>query len=315
MKRARSAAWIIGCVVALALGGSARAEAPSDDSARLFEEGLAAFDAGQHARAVELWERLFAEGAPDKAWRVLYNLGLAYEASGDRARAIERYEAFSRRVGEQPGSLPIDFEGRRQDAVERANRLRPNLSLLRVAPPTSGERIAVSIDGGPTRDAGFSTYLEPGAHTLRMGEGSRAVIASVTLAKGEMFTKVAEQLPPPPPPPYVAPVHPGVLIGGAILSAGSVAVPIGLYFRAQSLRDDALLFRPYDEGYRPAVEAYDEAATLYQATWAIPATLGAATLAMLVIDLVDASSGDAPDKTRSSIEVRPTLAGLEVRLP
>lgn len=314
MMRARSAASILSAVIALAVG-AARAEPTPEGSARLFEEGLAAYDAGQHARAVELWERLLAEGEPDKAWRVLYNLGLAYEAAGDRPRAIERFEAFSRRVGEQPGSLPIEFEGRRQDAVERAGRLRPNLSLLRIAPAKTGELVKVSIDGGPERDAGFATYLEPGSHTLRMGEGPRAIQVELKLTAGEMFTKLAEQLPPPPPPPYQAPIHPGVLIGGASLTAASVAVPVALYFRARSLRDDAAALPLFDPRYAAARDSYDQASTTYLATWSIPATLGAATLVMLVIDLVDASATDDEKAAPPAVALRPRAAGLEVSFP
>ena len=120
----------------------------------LFSEGLAAFDAGKTKDAVAIWEQVLAQAAPARAWRVHYNLGLAYEALGERPKAIESYELFSRRVGEQPGSLPIDFEQRRQDAVDRATRLRPFVALLRVVAPDSGEPVPVRLGAGEARPAG-----------------------------------------------------------------------------------------------------------------------------------------------------------------
>lgn len=283
------------------------------EAAQLFERGLAAFDRGEATEAAKLWEQLLVDGDPARSWRVLYNLGLAYEAAGDRPRAIERYEAFYRRVGELPGSLPIEFEARRQDAVERANKLRPALGLLRIAPAKDGERVVVRVGAEPARDAGFAVYLEPGRFKVVMGEASRSVEIEVDLQPGELETVVAHQRPPPPrppPPPYEAPIHVGVLIAGASLSVITVGIPVGLYFRASGLRDEAAAMATFDPRYPAAVEAYDEATVMYQGMWAIPAVFAATTLALLVVDVV-ASSSQPRVKASASL----TGLGLEVRLP
>lgn len=310
-------------VLLIALSTAARvatAEAPlSDDAAaKLFDEGLAAFDAHEPKRAAEIWEKLQREGDPSKAWRVLYNLGLAYLAAGDRPRAVERFDEFARRVGEQPGSLPIEFEARRQDAVDRAAALRPHLAVLRIAASPSGERIVVRIAGGAPRDAGFSTYLEPGTYEVVMGEGKRAITERLSLHEGELLTHVARQRPadpPPPPPPFEPPIPTGVLVGGGVLSALSVAVPVAMLFRARALRDEATAVPSFDPSYPDRLGAYDDARTAYLACFSIPATLAVATLSMLVVDVVAASRGAARRAPKVSLSLGAGAAALEVALP
>jgi len=316
MKTSASAIAI--CLGLLTPTTPVRAALPEPQADQIFKQGLEAFDTGEAKLAIELWEKLVTEGDPAKVWRVLYNLGLAYEVAGDRPRALERFEAFARRVGEQPGSLPIDFEGRRQDAVERSARIRPEVSMLRVTPSANGERVPIRINGGPSRDAGFALYLEPGKYELKMGEGVREKTASLELERGELFTAVAEQLPPPPappakpPPPYQAPIPLSVLITGGALSTALVALPLGLFFRAKGLREDADAVGAFETGYPAALDAYDEARTMYLASWAVPGTLAAVTLGLLVVDVVDAS-GDS--RARSArLRVGPTGGRVEVEL-
>lgn len=188
--------WCAGFAIALnvLLAAPAGAQELSEaDAARVFEEGLAAFDRGEPAAAVETWRVLLDRAPAERAWRIHYNLGLAYEAMDQRARAIESFEAFSRRVGEEPGSLPIAFEERRQDAVDRAQKLRPFVGLLRVNRPDSDEAIMVTMAGGERSAAGFSRYVEPGEITLTMGEGPRALERRVEVGAGVMITIVAER--------------------------------------------------------------------------------------------------------------------------
>ncbi len=307
--------------MALSLAATfARAGAPlSDDvAAKLFDEGLAAFDAGEPKRAAEVWEKLQREGDPEKAWRVLYNLGLAYQAAGDRPRAVERFDEFARRVGEQPGSLPIEFEARRQDAVDRAASLRPHLGVLRIAASPSGERIVVRIGSAPARDAGFSVYVEPGTYEVVMGEGRRAIEERLVVHEGELLTHVARQRPAdpsPPPPPFEPPIPTGVLVGGGVLAAVSVALPVAMLFRARGLREEASAIPSFDPTYPERVDAFDDARTAYLACWSVPATLAAATLSMLVVDVVAASRGPSRRAPKVSLALGPGQGALEVAIP
>lgn len=287
----------------LSVAHPAFAELTDDEAAKLFDEGLTKFDGGDPRGAAEIWERVLAEGAPSRSWRILYNLGLAYGAAGDRPRSLDRFEAFVRKVGEQPGQQPPEIEARRQDAVERANAMRPQLGRLRILRGASGERIAVRVATDQPRDAPFDQYVEPGGYDLEMGEGARAVRTRVELRAGQTVELVARLLPAPEPPPAIPPklppreplVHPGILIGGAALTAASVALPVGLFFQAKSLRADAEAIPRVLPAYEEALEKYEDFRTGYMVSWALPSVLGAATLSLLVATVVD--SQEEPQAT------------------
>lgn len=309
-------------VVIVASSGTAFAELTDEQATQLFTEGLAKFDGGDPKTAAEIWERVLTEGAPSRSWRVLYNLGLAYQAAGDRPRSLDRFEAFVRRVGEQPGEQPPEIEARRQDAVERANAMRPLLGKLRLLRGASGERVPVRLASEKSRDAPFDQYVEPGTHDLEMGEGARAVRTRVELRAGQTVDIVARMLPPPatepivlPPPPAREPlVHPAVLIGGAALTAVSVALPVGLFFHAKSLRADAEAIPRVLPAYEDALETYEDFRTGYMVSWALPSVLGAATLSLLVATVVDSQEGPAAKGPSAALRVGPTGAAIAIDL-
>jgi tetratricopeptide (TPR) repeat protein len=85
----------------------------------LFACGAAAYQAGQHRRAVKCFTRL-ADLFPDspRAWSAAYNAGVAYEALGDFANAALRYEATMD---------PEHGQGDRLDAAWRAAAARYHL--------------------------------------------------------------------------------------------------------------------------------------------------------------------------------------------
>ena len=310
----------LACVLAVAcVCLPARAQELSEERAGiLFSEGLAAFDAGKTKDAVAIWEQVLAQAAPARAWRVHYNLGLAYEALGERPKAIESYELFSRRVGEQPGSLPIDFEQRRQDAVDRATRLRPFVALLRVVAPESGEPVPVRLGAGESRPAGFSQYLEAGTVTISMGEGARKVDEVVTVTAGEMRTVVAHQLPPPPPPPqppYEPPIPNVVIVLMASAAAASLALPIALYVKAAEARDVAEGVPTFLADYALRQEDFKDARAAYQASYALPAGLAAVATAFLIINVVDSAGASETEVPRVGLSIGPAHGAFTMRLP
>ena len=80
----------------------------------------------------------------------------------------------------------------------------------------------------------------------------------------------------------------------------------------KGLREDADAVGAFETGYPAALDAYDEARTMYLASWAVPGTLAAVTLGLLVVDVVDAS-GDS--RARSArLRVGPTGGRVEVEL-
>src|SRR5579864_5604970 len=73
---------------------------PEHDAA--FKSGLAHFEQADYVGAIQTWESLLATIGEERGHKVLYNLGLAYEAIGDVTHAIERFRAFERQVAARP---------------------------------------------------------------------------------------------------------------------------------------------------------------------------------------------------------------------
>jgi tetratricopeptide (TPR) repeat protein len=69
--------------------GKVAGDGPAGDPAELFVGANAAYEAGEHERAVELYSAIVAQGAGDG--RVDYNLGNAFLRNGELGRAIAAY--------------------------------------------------------------------------------------------------------------------------------------------------------------------------------------------------------------------------------
>ncbi|MDX1437734.1 MAG: tetratricopeptide repeat protein [Anaerolineales bacterium] len=76
-------------LIAPRLGGS---QVPVDERALSAANRL--FEAGRYIESAQVLEQILAQGAEDSA--VYYNLGNAYYAQGDYARALENYEQAAR---------------------------------------------------------------------------------------------------------------------------------------------------------------------------------------------------------------------------
>lgn len=72
----------------------------------------------------------------------------------------------------------------------------------------------------------------------------------------------------------------------------SLALPIGLYVRAVDAEEVALARPTFDPGYSALRDDFESARTEYQASYAVPAGLAGLTLALLVVNVVDASNDE-----------------------
>jgi hypothetical protein len=290
----------------------ASAAPPTDDElGRVFGEGLARFDADDPRGAIELWAPL-VEREPERAWRALYNLGLAHEAIGDAARAVDAYDRFVRRVGQLPGAVPPQIEERRQDAVDRATALKASLGVLRVVVDAPIPGAVISLDGAPHQALPLEAYLAPGPHEVIAISGEQRHRYDATIERGasaELVVRAADLAPPPRPPeirppvvapqPIEAPTFPtGWVLAGAGLTAVSFAIPIALGVDAWNQAQSAAALGRGHTGYADAVDDYESARTRYYAIYAVPAVLGAATLAVAIGGAVSVALGrskpDAP---------------------
>jgi hypothetical protein len=148
-----------------ALAGAARAEdTPADAEAKAaahvhFDKGLAASNdqrfgeaEGQFQKAYQLW--------PD--FRVLYNIGKVRVALGSAAEAVDAFEAYLDKGGDQ---IPEERRAEVRDAIAAA--------LARVATLT----VRVSPDGAEIRVDGRLVGVAPLAGPVRVTEGKHTVEA------------------------------------------------------------------------------------------------------------------------------------------
>jgi tetratricopeptide (TPR) repeat protein len=232
----------------------ARADAPPApapaqgqvDPAELFKRGLDLYEAKDYAGAAMLWERLVELVGDARGWKVLYNLGLAYEQAGDAKRAIERYEAFIQHVAEQTEPLSRELEERRQDAAERAQALK-----AKNAEPAAPPRAPAPPPPAPSA---------PQASSATPAPPPRADV-----------------------PPKRSTFPTTWLLVGAGATVASLALPIALAFRTQNKRDAAEQLGAGNTAYGGARDDYESARTLYYVSYALPAALAAATAIVVLI--------------------------------
>lgn len=279
---------------------------------QLLEEGLRRYDAGAYADAVAAWEKIVADRGEERAWSVCYNLGLAYENLGEATRAAERYDAFLRGVAAQPRALAGPIEERRLDAAERLDAIRSTHGVL-VVPAALGEGVVVEIDDTASRPAGFAAYLEPGSHTVVLS-GPRIVTSrvEVEIEAGKRVelplpapAEAAAAGPPSGPPSSAVPApaqtlasppvqaragdhqpHAGFptqwVVGGAVLTVASFALPLGLGLRASAERDAAEALGRSHPDYPTAVAHFEAARRGYEISYVASAVLGAATIGAVI---------------------------------
>src|SRR5262245_24806229 len=84
------------------------AEPTSPEHDAIFRNGLDQYARGNTVAAIATWENLLSTLGEERAYKVLYNLGLAYQATGDVTRAIERYRAFLKQAGKRE-KIPRDL--------------------------------------------------------------------------------------------------------------------------------------------------------------------------------------------------------------
>lgn len=307
-ERARSALVVLGGCAAVACifpispaYASPDGEAPAKEDPELeasrarFRKGMESYAAGDYSGAIVTWQGIYAELGRERGYRLAFNLGRAFDAFGDASRAAEHYSAYLDEVGVRRARgevLPELVEKQAVDAEARLGELVRTRGRLRVSPGKTP--VAVRIDGGAPRLAGFVSLLSPGKHVVIFGEGEREERREIVIGAGEEKT-LEPPLPSPAPaasrvggderavtpkPLYeertVRPFSPVWIYVGAGASALAVILPIVQYANAVSIANrhdssgDAL------EREQLAAE-YTGAKTSAYASLAVPIALGAAT--------------------------------------
>ena len=176
-----------------------------------FKAGMERYAAGDLPKAIDAWEAIYVELGPEKAYRVAFDLGRAYDRAGDAVHAAERFAAFLEGVAQRrTAGKSIEPVVAKEEAEARARleQIAPSLGRLHVTSETAVTSTA-RVDGQSPRPLPFTAYVAPGEHAVSFSAsdaGERSV--KVTVAAGA----VLDVTPPPPPtvPPPPAPTPPPV---------------------------------------------------------------------------------------------------------
>ncbi len=271
-----------------------------------FTKGLESFEKGRFSEAIATWENLLGSLGEARGLKVLYNLGLAYEAAGDLTRAVERFQLFVGKLAEQTFQLTPELEERRQDAAERTAAIRRRAGAVRTA-AHAGQTCLVRFDRDAPREAGFVAYLLPGNHQVQIclgtdderTEGIQVVAGGVrevdTTRKGK--TSAVDSSAPIPltePPTFPTPW----VLGGGALFVVSFGLPIGLGYHAANLRENAVALTVGHTQYSAARKSYEDARTAYVGSFVVPAALGLATAVSALVFAVRVATYEPGLKSR-----------------
>lgn len=255
-----------------------------------FREGFEKYRAGQYGEAILVWNPIYKELGPAKGYRLAFNLARAFDQIHDEPRAADHYEAYLDEVEVRVSTgetLEPAVLKQRDEANERITELRTKLARLRFR----GEQVLVTVDAGDVRVSRGVSYVTPGKHAIvwRPATPDHTRI-EVGAQAGAVIDLEAPPLPerPPPvvaPPPVrwetriEKPFPRSVVFVGAGVTALSFVLPAVLYARALDTRDT------YEASPNKTADAqndYSSQKTVAYASWAIPALLGSATIALAV---------------------------------
>jgi len=253
---------------------------PLDALRGRFREGMEKYRARAFGDAIVIWESIYRELGPEMGYRVAFDLGRAYDEVGELIKAAEHYQTYLDRVSVRRAageSLETNVQTQETIARERLERIIHIYGAVHVAP--ARRTIIVHVDNAAPRVAGFTVYVEPGAHTVTFGTGPTAESRKVVVRRGELLeveapadTPVVEQR-------FQTrvehPFAPLVLGVGAGVAVVSLVLPAVLRANALSIKDqyDGAANRADKERLR---SDYDSARSNAYAAIAVPAVLAAA---------------------------------------
>lgn len=305
MQKATIAATLC---LATALSGSARADEPTEQAARLFRQGTDSYarhDFREAARQFESAYRMAPRGA------AIYDAGLAWEQAGELPRAADD---FASAIGNGDTSSQ-----QRSDATARLKALEARLARLVVTGPADAH---VTVDDGSAASLPLGIHLAPGAHALFVTyAGGRTESRDVDARAGaEVVVRLtapatADSTPPPGPgSPAAAPETPAPasddgaastrrMLAWLSLSGAGLASVLAVYFYVQG--ENAL--SQYEAGQIRSTSLHDQAVTDRTVTQVLAGVTLALGATSVVLFLTSSKTGAA-----TSLRIGPTSAALHV---
>jgi len=329
--RLRSSRWPLCAALLLAVAPALAEPDPLEPYRERFQLGLERFRAGDVHAAIQYWEAIRRQLGDEKAYRLMFNLGKAYEQLGDATLAAERYEVFLREadVAAQQGTLDPAVQENVATARARMEALAASHARIRVLASTRPG--LVQVDQGEPRLGAFCAYVAPGKHTVTVDrdtpkqrsiafalEAGQVVDVDPTRPADAPADAPAEPASPPPTatpaapaqPPAVAVVHEPPFPAYVIAVAGgvtvaSLAVPWLARRHALGIRNDYEDPATSVDRRHELASDYDDAKTLYGLSWLVPVAFAGATGALTVWYL---------DSAPVIVEGGPTATGGDVRI-
>lgn len=222
---------------------------PLDSLRERFREGMEKYKSGAFADAIVIWESIYHQLGSDKGYRLAFDLARAYDELGEHIKAAEHYETYLDRVAARRNegeTLEPKVAKQESDARERLEKIAAIKGRIRVRAAAHGT-VIVRVDSTPSRVAGFTTYVEPGLHTVSFGGGTSGEVRKVTVERGQVLELDPPDAPPPPPPPATEaryetrvehPFSQTVLWVSAGVAVASFVVPVITYTNALSIKSD-----------------------------------------------------------------------------
>ncbi|XXY18079.1 tetratricopeptide repeat protein [Sorangium sp. So ce216] len=313
----------IALALALMLSTPARAadvDPATVNAARaLAEEGLAHFDKGEYAAALDKLGRadelIHAPTIGLYAARCLEQLGRLIEAS-------ERYLQVSR--------MPLDasasdvFKVAVADAGKAYNDLKPRIPKLAVGVRGAPEReVQISIDGKPVPPAlvGVSRPVDPGKHVVEGTWSGRVVRQEITVSERQEaavaleFPGVVRRPVLPPAPAGPAPGTPQRVLGWTAVGTGAAALVVGgiTFGVASALRSDLIGLGCTEKVVCPDTPDTRDKLDSYNTVRLVPAPaliVGGALAAGGVALLLTIPSSPKPRGAAARLWISPSGAGI-----
>lgn len=290
---------------------------PLDALRGRFRDGMEKYHARAFGDAIVIWESIYRELGAEKGYRVAFDLGRAYDEIGELIKAAEHYQSYLERVAQrrQAGeSLEVNVETQETIAKDRLERIIHIYGGIRVNP--AKRPVFARVDNDSPRVAGFTSYVEPGPHTVTFGAGAGQEIRTIVVKRGELFEVTPKDEPEPPVVRYEThiehPFSPWVVWIGAGVAAASIIVPIITHESAQSIKSDYDQATTLDAKNRLSSD-YASARSNAYATIAIPAGLAVAVSGLAVWYLAGTKEVRTPlptvtvDQTGATAGIRGTF--------
>lgn len=307
----RGATSLLALSIALLAAGEARADepptaatppaadSPLDSLRERFREGMDKYKAGAFADAILIWESIYRELGSDKGYRLAFDLARGYDALGDLIKAADHYASYLDKVTQRRAEgelLEANVERQEEVARDRLEKIAGIKARIRVRAGLH-QPVIVQVDNAPARVAGFTMYVEPGAHTVTFGAGKDADVRHLTVERGALVDVEPrpEVVSVPSGPPSVEPrfetrvehpFSPLVLWVSAGVAVVSLVVPLITYSHALSVKSDYDSASTAPSDKLTLANDYESARTNAYASIVVPALFTAAAGGLAVWYLV-----------------------------